>query len=468
MKTLTLTAALALAFAGIAHSAEPVFPKDLPPYGEAKPLPPLPVDQHVLPNGLTVWIVPRQGMPKITAVLTLLGGTAADPANAPAVSDLFSGLLDAGTTTRSSQQLAEQWQAIGGEFSSGSSADAITLRGTALASHAPVLMDLLGDIALHSTFPDKEVALGKANALQELKASEGEPAWQASRAFATALYGDHPYARIVPTEASIEAATPASLRAEYAQRARPDRALLVIVGKIDAVKALALATATFGHWKASGAPSTETPAVPVDVKPVRVLVQRDGSVQSAIRMGHPAVSANNVDYVPLTVANMIFGGSFSSRLTEDIREDKGYTYSPGSIVTPRRAGSELRVVADVRNEVTGPTLDEVDKLLRGMATQPASDEELVGAKRLIAGLYLYRNQQQRSLATTLATTWTYKLPASFVTEYVEKTSQVTAEQVTAIGSRYFDPALQSIVIVGDEKAIDSQLKAHGNFRVVKP
>ncbi len=464
----TLALALGLTLAGTAQAATAPLPKDLPAYGPEQPLPTPQIVQRTLPNGLTVWVVPREGLPKVDVALSVLGGTAADAAGTPALSQLMAGLLNEGTASRSSRDIAEALQAIGGDYSAGASDDAVNIRASALASHAAQLLALVADIALHPSFPANEVTLAKANALQRLKVLESDPHWQAGRTFSHAAYGDHPYSRDSLTEASVQAASPDALRALHDARFRPDRALLVIVGRIGADEAFKLAEQQFGGWKAGGKPLADTAPAPRTVAPQRLLVPRAGAVQSNIRYGRPAVPANDPDYIPLIVANTILGGGFTSRITQDIREDKGYSYSPRSGFIAHRAGGSAAATADVRNEVTGATLAELAKLYASMASQPASTEELTGAKRLVGGIYLLRNQVQDALTATLANYWVDGLPPSFLGSYVAEANKVTAQQVQAMGRKYFDPKDQSIVIVGDPKAIDAQLKPWGAFTVYKP
>ncbi|KRE91339.1 zinc protease [Frateuria sp. Soil773] len=463
----TLALALGVALAGAAQAGT-ALPKDLPAYGPDKPLPTPEVARRTLPNGLTVWVVPRDGLPKVNVALAVLGGTAADPAATPALSRMMARLLNEGTASRNSRDIAEALQAIGGDYGADADADAIGIRASALASHASRLLELVADTALHPSFPAKEVSLAQANAQQELKVQESDPDWQAQRAFGHAAYGNHPYARDALDEASVQAATPDALRALHDARFRPDRALLVIVGRIDAGEAFRLAEQRFGGWKAAGTAVTDTPAAPRTAAPQRLIVPRAGAVQSNIRYGRPAVPMKDADYVPLSVANTILGGGFTSRLIQDIREDKGYSYSPRTRLTAQRVGGYTVSVVDVRNEVTGATLSELGKLYGSMASQAPSDEELTGAKRLVGGIYLLRNQIQGALTGTLAGYWVNGLTPDFLGSYVADANKVTAAQVQAMGRKYFAAKDQNIVIVGDPKAIDAQLKPYGAFQVFKP
>lgn len=461
-----IAAALACLFAGSAHAAKPdaPLPKELPPYAPDKPLPVPQIDKKTLAKGLEIWVLPRDGLPRVDYVLAVRSaGYASDPKDAPGFADTLAYMLNEGTTQHDSKQIAELAQGMGGSIGGNAATDGMFVMANALSSHAAPMMQLLAEVARQSNFPDKEVALAKVNQLQELKAAEAEPGFRAERALAAAIYGDHPYARTQPTESAIAAITPQALRSAYAQRFRPDRALLVIAGRISSEEALRLAEAAFGDWQASGEPLPDTPPARSQAEPGFVRIQRDGSVQSAVRLGSPGIAATHPDYIPAQLAGTVLGGGFSSRLMQNLREDKGYTYGARGGIAALRRGGRVSASADVRNEVTGAALAEFVGELQRIGGQPVPAQELDDNKRYVAGGYLLTNQMQAAVANTLANNWLLGLPAEFLGEYVPKVRAVTAEQVQAMGRRYFDPKRQSIVVVGDGKAIDAQLQPYGKF-----
>lgn len=465
VKTLALHLCIgaALVAAGGA-AAQSALPKDLPPYGEDKPLPVPAITQKTLDNGLAVWVLPRtDGPPKVDVVLAVRGGKANDPADLPAMSDLLASLLTEGTKTRDSVQIAEQLQAIGASIDATAGNDGVTIGGSGLASGAERLIGLLADVSLNASFPEAEVKLAKANALQELKAAEAQPGYQASRAIARAIYGDHPYARTLATETSIEKTDRAALVAAHQARFRPDRALLVVSGRIDADTALKLANGAFGQWKGQGEAPAEIAAAPREAKPQHVLVERSGSVQSAVRLGRPVFAANDADEIPAALANTILGGGgLDTRLNRNLREDKGYTYGAYSSFSVARRGGAFTTGADVRNDVTGAAVGEFVKELQKLIDQPVDAAELERAKRSAAGGYLFRNQLQAAVARSLAANWLVGRPPEYLGQFVPRTREVTAEQVQTMARRYFDPKTLSVVVVGD-KAVAEQLKSYGTF-----
>jgi predicted Zn-dependent peptidase len=443
-------------------------PAELPPFGEDKPLPVPDIVQSTLDNGLTVWVVPREGLPKVTALLMVRGGTASDPAELAGTAEVFAETLRSGTASRSSKQIAEELQAIGGDLYTGATDDAMYLQADGLATGVDRLLEVLGDVAMNPAFPAEEVALEKANSLQSLQAEESTPEFAVGKAFAAAIFGDHPYRIVAPEEAAIEAVTPESLRAEHARRFRPDRTLLLVVGDLDREAVAAAARRVFAGWSATGEPPAAVPEAPESVEHKFLLVPRPGSVQSQIRVGRPAVEPTHQDYYPLVVANTIFGGSFGSRLTENLREEKGYTYSPGSGLQALREGGSLTVRAAVRNEVTAPTLLEIFYELDRMGATRVTDAELNQAKRYQTGLYLLRNQIQGWLAQTLATNWAQGLPPEAAAEFVPKVEAVTAEQVREVSRKWLPSRKQVVVVGGDVEAIRPELELFGEAEVVTP
>ncbi|MEO8160348.1 MAG: insulinase family protein, partial [Arenimonas sp.] len=282
-----LLSALAMsspAFAG----AGAVLPADLPAYGQDKPIPVPDIVKKTLSNGMEVWVVQRDGLPRVDYVLALRGaGLAADDSGHPGFASLLAGLLSEGTEKRDSRAIAETAQGLGGGVGAGAGIDGITVSANALASNAGPMLQLLAEIARQPAFPDKEVALAKANALQSLKVSEAQPGFRAERALGQAVYGAHPYGHTQPSETSIEASTRVMLRAEHARRFRPERALLVIAGRIEPAQALKIAEAAFGNWQGQGAALADIAAPAASAKAARLLLERPGSVQSTLRLGRP-------------------------------------------------------------------------------------------------------------------------------------------------------------------------------------
>ncbi|MFL6660018.1 MAG: M16 family metallopeptidase [Massilia sp.] len=463
MKKLMLTLALSALFAPAVHAADTVS-VPLPPYGKDKPIPTPHIIKKTLANGLTVWVVPRNGLPRVDFVLAVRGaGYAADDKQHSGFASLMAGLLNEGTAKRDSRAIAEAAQGMGGSVAANATHDGMIVVANALASNAGSMLQLLAEVARTPSFPAGEVQLAKGNALQSLKASEAQPGFRAERALNKAIYGEHPYATTAPAADAIKAVTDSYLHAEHAKRFRPDRALLVITGRITEAAAMKMAAASFGDWKAEGSALPETAAAPTDAKPVRLMLTRANSVQSTVRLGSPGLAAPNADLVPLRLTSTILGGGFSSRVNLNLREEKGYTYGAFAGARSYRNGGGIVGGADVRNEVTGAALKEFFGEYRRIGTDLVPDAEMSMNKRYVAGSYLITNQMQKAVASTLANNWLIGLPPEFLGAYVPTIQKVTPEQIRDMGKKYFTPENQSIVVVGDPAAVAAQLKEYGEF-----
>ena len=466
MKKLMLTLAVSLLFAPAVHAADSAAVSAVPPYGKDKPIPAPKIVKKTLANGMTIWVVARKGLPRIDMVLAVRGaGFAADDKQHPGFANMLAGLFNEGTAKRDSRAIAEAAQGMGGAVAASASNDGITVQAAALSQHGAAMMTLLAEVARTPSFPANEVALAKANALEGLKASETQPGYRAERALSKAVYGDHPYGSTQPSAEAINTVSEDYLRAEHAKRIRPDRALLVITGRVNEAEAIKMATAAFGDWKATGAALPDTAGASLNAKPQRMVLARAGSVQSTVRLGSPAIAANGADLVPLRLTSTIIGGGFSSRLNTSLREEKGYTYGASAGGRSYRNGGAVIGGADVRNEVTGAALTEFFSQYRKLGSELVPEAEMSMNKRYVAGGYLLSNQMQRAVAGTLANNWLIGLPPEFMGQYVPMIQKVTPEQVREIGKKYFAPENQSVIVVGDPAAVMPQLKDVGEFVV---
>lgn len=469
----TLVAAAAVAAFALGSSAfaaeEKPLPKEIPPFGADKPLPVPPIDTSKTAEGLTVWIVKRPSFPKTTVILAVRGGTAADPKGLEGVSELLASTVKDGTPTRTSKKIAEELQRAGADISANAGPDAVIVTVDGLSSGTDKLLAVLADVARNASFPADEVKLAKANALQGLQARMSTPEFLASKAFAQAIYGSHPYHVTAPTPDVINAATPEILKQEFARRFRPDRSLLVVVGDVDVAATKKTVNAAFAGWKVAGEAAPPTPPGPPAEAGRRIFfVDRPNSVQSQIVAGRPGPRASDPDYYPAVVANTIFGGAFGSRLVKNIREEKGYTYSPGANVAPRQMGGLLRVRADVRNEVTAASLMEIFYELDRMGATKPTEEEITTAKRYQSGLYLLRNQIQGAIASILANNWVNGLPPEAMGEFVTKVNAVTVADIQKVGRSLFASGRQTVVVVGDSGKVKGDVGQFGDVADLKP
>ncbi|HUY13961.1 MAG TPA: pitrilysin family protein [Terriglobia bacterium] len=437
-------------------------PKNLPAYGPLVPFRGPQVVQKRLANGLTLWMVSRAGFPKVSFAVAVRGGMASDPKDRPGLSKLLMDTIDQGTQSKNARQIAEAFQADGGDLTGDAHADFTESMISVLASWASSTLETLSDVLENATFPNSEVALAKRNEADSLRASEAEPSFLANRALAREMFDNHPYSVTSLTQASLAATTPDQLRRAYAMRFRPDRTILVAVGDFDPGPMANAVQKALGGWTTpAGSPAASVPQ-PVQNNPHGVfLVPRKGSVQTAFRLGAFGPLESSADFEAAEVADAIYGGMFGSRLVNDIREDKGYTYSPGADIQERSEAGVLETRASVRNAVTGASLNEILYQMNRMATTSPTPEELTRAKRYLTGIRAIEYQLQEAVAERLASLWVVGLPPQELGEESSKIQTVTFAEVDQAGRKYFPASRQTIVAVGEQSVIQQQLKPFG-------
>ncbi len=441
---------------------EAPLPKDLPPYGQTQPFTPPHVQQEKLPNGLTLWLVPEPGFPKVAFAAVVRGGMASDPAQLPGISELLADTVNQGTRTRTARQIAEEFQAAGGDFSANAEADALTLSAEVLTAKAEPALTVLADVLQNATFPESEVELARRNQADSLRAREAEPQFLASRALAQAAFGNHPYHVIASTQAALAQMTAAELRQIYTQRFRPDQALLVVVGDFDAAKMSPAVRAALGNWKAPVEAAVATvPPPPAETPHAVFFVPRAGSVQTTFIVGMPGPTRQAPDYAQARVANAIYGGMFGSRLIRNIREDKGYTYSPFAFLQTLRLAGLAQTHAAVRNEVTGASYNEIQYELNRMATTEPATDEVQRAQRYLVGNRAISLQSRAAVAGQLGTLWVDGLPPEELGLESERVQKVTPEQVEQVARKYLPASRATVIAVGEAKVIEQQLAPFG-------
>jgi zinc protease len=444
------------------------WPQELPPLGPPTAPGTPPVVAAVLPNGLTVWAIRRTGVPLVTLSLTALTGRAFDPVEAPGLAGLLAAGLKEGTAGRSSSEVNELLQSAGAELATAAGDDALEVVVTGLAARLEILVDALADVVTAPAFPARDVARVKSLAREELATNSSEPAFLARRAFRRAVYGEHPYAVISPTEASIDAVTSEALRVEAARRLVPQRALLLAVGDVEPARALDLAARHFGAWKCAGSPPAEPPAASAPSGPHEILIlPRPGSVQTQLIVGRLGLTRRDADADALSLLVTIYGGAFSSRLVSNLREEKGYTYSPGATASFSRWRGTVRTAAAVRNEVTGAALNEILYEMNRLATTAVSHEELARGAGRDLGLLALRGETNASLAHELAHLWLHGLGPEERSRQAAALSRLEAPDLGRAARRCLGTGSAHIVAVGDIATLREELSSFGPLCIIQ-
>ncbi len=431
-------------------------PRALPALEETRPLVVPASNERTLANGLTVIVVERRSVPLVEVRLRMpFGRDVLDPPFV-ARAALLSQTLFSGTDTMSTVDIAAALQAVGGALSAGVDADRLLVSGNGLASGLERILEILSDVLRGATYPADEVTTERGRLLDRLQVAQSQPAHLVRVALQRRVYGTHPYAVQTPEAGDVVDLGTAAMQSVHQARVRPGGAVLVIVGDVEANAALDSAEAALGGWNGAGGADV-TPPIPELVTGPIILADRPGSVQSSVRMALPAVGRTHPDHAALQLANLVFGGYFSSRWVENIREDKGYTYSPHSIVEHSIAGSSVILSADVATDVTAAALLETWYELGRVATTLPGDDELEQARQYALGSLLLGMSTQAGLAGLATTYAAYGLRLDFLAEHTARLSAATRDDVAAAGAKYLAPAKAATVILGDASLVESSL-----------
>lgn len=422
------------------------------------------VADDVLANGLRVLAARRPGVPRVEARLVV--PTARGEAGPTAQLRMVARTLLAGTSARSALQIAELLQSIGGSLDAFADEEDVVLTGSALAPHLGVLLELMAEVLVDSAHPDDEVAIERDRLIQDITLARSQPETVAREALMRRAFGRHPYGRGLPDPKEIARVAASSLPDVRGKWLAPDGAVLVVVGDVRPDRVVVDARATFDRWRAPrgiGAPGLPPPKA-INPGPT-VLLDRPGAVQTNIRMAGAAVSRHDAAYPTLAVANLVVGGYFISRLSDNVRERRGYTYGISTGVQHLRQASFFSLTTDVGTEHTGPALVEIDYELRRMLVGPISEAELRSAKRYLGGTLAMAIQTQSGLASYLATLAVNDLPLSYLQDFPAEADAVGEAEVIEAARRFFGPERLVRVLVGDAATIQAPVSALGKTTV---
>lgn len=424
------------------------------PQAGAPQAPTLPaLSERILPSGLRILAARRAGVPRVEARLRVPFAVARSDG---ARERLLAEALTAGTSERSAVALAEELQRLGASLHASASADELVISGGCLLPSLRAFLELVAEVLTAPAFDDAEVGVHKARTAQEIVILRSQPTVVAQETLLAQLYRKHPYGRGLPPVESVEAVKPEELRRLHTGRVVPGEAVLVLVGDVEPDVALEEAAAALEGW-AGTSTGAGVDAPPSHQPGPTTLVDRPGSVQTNIRMGGPVVGRDHPDHARIQAANMIFGGYFSSRLVANIREDKGYSYSPRSSITHKLKASYLTVAAEVATEVTVPAVLEIRYELARMSAGRVSEEELEAARRYMVGNLALAVQTQAGLASAVAGLVSAGLGPEYLEEYPARLSQVQPDDLLDVALRYLAARALTTVLVGDASAVQAQI-----------
>lgn len=435
----------------------------VPPLGPAPELTVPAIAERTLDTALRVIAVRRPGAPMVEVRLRIPFGSAR-PGHA-ARGRLLAETLLAGTDRADRVAIAERLQGLGATLTAVVDVDAMLIDAAVLAPHLDELLSLVAELLTGAAHRDSDVAAERDRLLQRLRVARSRAGVQAQETLSQHLYRDHPYGRDLPQLADVVGITAGELRALHAELVRPAGSALILVGDLAPEPALASAAARFGHWRGDGTPAETMPEIGPLIADPSLLVHRPGSVQSSIRIGGRALRRDDARYPALQLTNLLYAGFFSSRLVANIREEKGYTYSPRSRIEHAAAGSTLIVEADVATAVTAPALLEMWYELGRLSTLRPTDQELDEARQYAVGSLAMSIATQAGLANMLTALLAVGLDLNWLRDHPDRLARVTAADVYDIGVHVLAPCRLAAVVIGDATQAAEPLKAFGPWEV---
>lgn len=475
VRTLALALAVVLSAPAIAASAapapSPAAAAATPASPTAKETPPplgtprdfaLPEKSEVqLPNGLGITFVPFGTVPKATILVVVRTGNI-DDGERTGLADFVTELMKEGAGGRSAAEIARQAAEMGGSLDVGATADQTSVALDVLSERAADAVALAADVLRRPALPESEVERLKANFLRQVAVARSQPQAIAREAYAKLVWGDHPYGRALPSEEDIAAYSATEARRFVAENFGAARTHVYVGGRFDRAVVERAIVAAFGDWSAGKPPTVN---VPTGSRVHRVqLIDRPDSAQSTIMLGVPTVDATSPDYLKLVVTNTLLGGGLISRLDQNLREQKGYTYGVASRITPNYRAGLWTLSADVNSPDTVASLREIFHELARLRAEPPPADELRRIQNYRAGTFVIGASSRTGLLGQLSFLDLHGLPDEWLRDYVKNVYAVAPADLSAMVKQHLDPGAMTLVVVGDMKKLGRAIRALPELR----
>jgi zinc protease len=411
--------------------------------------------RFTLPNGLPVTLVPFGQVPKVTIRLVVAAANLHENKDEVWLADLTGSLLREGTASMTGEAVARTFASMGGELDITVGPDTAAIGSEVLSEQGAEAIRLIADVVQRPKLPETEIGRLKADLLRNLSIQRSTPQAVAQEKFAELVYGDHPYGRVFPQESTLKAYTIDQVRSFHRNHYTAARARLYVAGVFDAGAVEAAIREAFSGWQSGSKPE------PRDAPPAGAtrfaLLERPNAPQSTIFLGLRVPSPSQKDWIALQVTNALLGGSFGSRITSNIREQKGYTYSPSGSIQAHPGQAHWVEVADVTTNVTGAALKEIFFEIDRLRKEPPTAAELRGIQNNLAGIFVLQNASRAGVISRLAFVDLHGLGDDYLTSYVKRVMAVTPEEVRRIADAYLTPDKMVLVVVGDTKTVKEQV-----------
>ncbi|MCG8456054.1 MAG: insulinase family protein [Holophagales bacterium] len=441
--------------------------REAPPEGGAPKDFALP-ERHAfeLDNGLGATLVPFGRVPMVQMRVVVRTGNIDEGKDEVWLSDLTGRLMNEGAGDRDAEALAGAFAALGGELNVSVGLDTTAVSSGALAELAPELVALLADVVIRPALPESELERTKNDLARNVSVARSQPRSIASEILAEQLYGEHPYGRLFPSETSLRELGIEQVRAFHARAFGAARTHVYVVGAFDRAAVEAAVRGAFGGFEAGDPPTVNIPQPGSERK--ILLVDRPGAQQSTVRIALPVIDPSHADSLPLQVMNTLLGGSFASRITSNIREDKGYTYSPSSNTSARYRNAYWAMNADITTADTGAALKEIFYEIDRLQGEAPPEKELRGIQSYLAGSFVRRNSNPFGIAFQMFYIHFHGLGDDYLPTYVQRVHAVTPEKVQEMTRKYLREEDMLLVVVGDAAKIRGQLEPYGKIVDVAP
>lgn len=438
-----------------------------PPPGPPRPFQlPAPVTIS-LPNGVQATFVDFGAIPKVSIAVAVRTGNL-NEGDKTWLADLTGDLLKEGTKDRDSGQIADAATLMGGQLGIGVTADETVLSLDVLSEYAADAVGLLAEVLTTPALPESELPRIRQDYLRNLSVQTTQPQAIAGAAMAELLYPDHPYGKSFPTAEQLNSYAIADVRGYYDANFGARRTHVYVAGRFDRAAVEKAIRETLGAWR-EGAPPLQL--APTDARPRTVkLIDRPGAPQSTLRIGKRVIDPTQPNFMPLSVANTMLGGVLTSRITMNLREAKGWAYSPASSLATQYHQATWLENADVKSAQTGASVSEIFNEIDLLRAEAPTEPELTSIKNYRNGIFVMSTSTRSGLIGQLAFMNLQGLPSDWLTTFVDRLYAVTPAQITQAARDHLDPKQMSVVIVGDLATVKPQIEAIAPLRdaIAKP
>jgi zinc protease len=408
-----------------------------------------PYEIRTLTNGLQVVVVSQNEQPVVSARLIVRAGAAQDPNGKAGLAMLTAALLDQGTATRSSAQIAEEIDSMGGLLSAGAGSDLSFVNAVSMKDGLGAVLDLMADVVLKPAFSSQEIERQTSQAVSSLKVSADDPDSVASQVIDRLIFGFHPYG--MPSGGTAESLATLT-RQDFVDFHKtwfvPNNALIALVGDVTPAEAFAQVERVFGAWVKGTVPAYMPMEPPPAVRRL-VVIDKPGSVQTEIRAGNLAIARRNTDHLALDQAVKILGGEGGNRLQQVLRSQKSLTYGASADLDAYKFAGAVVAETDTRTEATVEALRTVVDEFARLQRERVYEGELEGAQDFLAGSFPLSIESPDAIATRVLNQLFYELPLADLPAYPERVRSVSVDDVQRVARAWLKPAQLSVVLVGD-------------------